>query len=201
MICFESSCVWAKISLVSYPTRWSFSFILGPLHWSSSWQWQPSIAGCRLFQTLLWTQLADFAQFFCKMYLLYMWPSRKNCLVWFGWVLHPLKQPRKLTLGVLQNLLSNSVNSASLFYCLLDLAWASWLEQRTFKIYWVTQYILKMSPFDLRQHCRLTIWNNWLSRQIAVSVSDVKIQITLLILGRDALSNWSNHLCERSGAV
>ena len=29
--------------LVSYPTRWSFSFILGPLHWSSSWQWQPSI--------------------------------------------------------------------------------------------------------------------------------------------------------------
>ena len=75
--------------LVSYPTRWSFSFILGPLHWSSSWQWQPSIAGCRLFQTLLWTQLADFAQFFCKMYLLYMWPSRKTCLVWFGWVLPP----------------------------------------------------------------------------------------------------------------
>ena len=29
--------------LVSYPTRWSFSFILGPLHWSSSWQWQPSL--------------------------------------------------------------------------------------------------------------------------------------------------------------
>ena len=95
----------------------------------------------------------------------------------------PLKQPRKLILGVFQNLLSNSVNSESLFYCLLDLAWASWLEQWTFKIYWVTQYILKMSPFDLRQHCRLTIWNNWLSRQIAVSVSDDKIQITLLILG------------------
>ena len=75
--------------LVSYPTRWSFSFILGPLHWSSSWQWQPSIAGCRLFQTLLWTQLADFAQFFCKMYLLYMWPRRKTCLVWFGGVLPP----------------------------------------------------------------------------------------------------------------
>ena len=24
--------------LVSYPARWSFSFTLGPLHWSSSWQ-------------------------------------------------------------------------------------------------------------------------------------------------------------------
>ena len=79
----------SSLSLVSYPSRWSFSFILGPLHWSSSWQWQPSMAGCRLFQTLLWTQLADFAQFFCKMYLLYMWPSRKTCLVWFGGVLPP----------------------------------------------------------------------------------------------------------------
>ena len=29
--------------VVSYPTRCSFSFILGPLHWSSSWQWQPCI--------------------------------------------------------------------------------------------------------------------------------------------------------------
>ena len=79
--------IWVVILVVSYPTRWSFSFILGPLNWSSSWQWQPSIAGCRLFQTLLWTQLADFAQFFCKMYLLYMWQSRKTCLVWFGGVL------------------------------------------------------------------------------------------------------------------
>ena len=75
--------------LVSDPSRWSFSFLLGPLHWSSSWQWQPCIAGCRFFQTLLWTELADFAQFFCKMYLSYMWPSRKTCLVWFGWVLPP----------------------------------------------------------------------------------------------------------------
>ena len=97
----------------------------------------------------------------------------------------PLKQPRKLTLGVLQNLLSNSVNSASLFYCLLDLAWASWLEQRTFKIYWVTQYILKMSPFDLRQHWRLTIWNNLLSWQ---TVPEDKFQKTWLILERGALS-------------
>ena len=79
----------SRACLVSHPSRWSFSFILGPLHWSSSWHRQPSIAGCRLFQTLLWTQLADFAQFFCKMYLLYMWPSRKTCLVWFGWVLPP----------------------------------------------------------------------------------------------------------------
>ena len=114
-------------------------------------------------------------------------PQNLFGVVWMGFT--PLKQPRKLTLGVFQNLLSNSVNSESLFYCLLDMAWASWLEQWAFKIYWVTQYTSKMSPFDLRQHCRLTIWNNWLSRQIAVSVSDVKIQITLLILGRGALSS------------
>ena len=87
-LCWTSSLTFRHY-VVSFPTRWSFSFILGPLHWSSSWQWQPSIAGCRLFQTLLWTQLANFAQFFCKMYLLYMWPSRKTCLVWFGWVLPP----------------------------------------------------------------------------------------------------------------
>ena len=36
-----------------------------------------------------------------------------------------------------------------------------------------------------KQHCCLTIWNNWLRRQI---VSDDKIQIILLILGRGALS-------------
>ena len=77
------------LKLVSYPSRWSFSFILGPLHWSYSWQWQPCITGCRFFQTLLWTELADFAQFFCKMCLLYMWRSRIICLVWFGSVLPP----------------------------------------------------------------------------------------------------------------
>ena len=27
------------VQVVSYPTRWSFSFILGPLHWSSNIQW------------------------------------------------------------------------------------------------------------------------------------------------------------------
>ena len=77
------------ILVVSYQSRWSFSFILGPLHWSSSWQWRHCIAGCRSFQTLLWTELADFAKFLCKMYLLYMWRSRKTCLVWFGGGLPP----------------------------------------------------------------------------------------------------------------
>ena len=124
--------------LVSYPSRWSFSFTLGPLHWSSSWQWQPSIAGCRLFQTLLWTQLADFAQFFCKMYLLYMWRSRKICLVWFGGVLPP-KNNRESWPRLFQDLLSNSVNFESLFYHWLDLLWSGWLQQWAFKIYWVTQ--------------------------------------------------------------
>ena len=56
--------------LVSHPGRWSFSLLLGPLHWSSSRQWQPCIAGCKLFPILLWTKLADFAQFVCKIYLL-----------------------------------------------------------------------------------------------------------------------------------
>ena len=170
------------------------------MHWSSSWQWQPCRAVCRLFQTLLWTELADFAQFFLQnvSFIYVTKPQNLFGVVWMGFT--PLKQPRKLTLGVFQNLLSNSVNSESLFYCLLDMAWASWLKQWAFKIYWVTQYTSKMSPFDQHwQHCRLTIWNNWLSRQIAVSVSYVKIQITLLILGRGALSNWSNHLCEQSG--
>ena len=88
---YQNVCFFANSAhtLVSYPSRWSFFFILGPLHWSSSWQWQPCIAGCRFFQTLLWTELADFAQFFCKMCLLYMWRSRKICLVWFGSVLPP----------------------------------------------------------------------------------------------------------------
>ena len=74
--------------LVIYPSRWSFSFTLEPLHWSSSWQWQPCTAG-RFFQILLWTELANFAQFFCKMYLLYMWRSGKICLVWFEGILPP----------------------------------------------------------------------------------------------------------------
>ena len=47
-------------------------------------------------------------------------PQNLFGVVWMGF--NPLKPARKLTLGVFQNLLSNSVNSASLFYCLLDLA-------------------------------------------------------------------------------
>ena len=124
--------------VVSYPSIWSFSFILAPLHWSSSWQWQPCIAGCRFFQTLLWTELAAFAQFFFKMYLLYMWRSRKIYLVWFGGVLPP-KNNREIWPRLFQDLLSNSVNFENLFYYWLDLVWSGWLQQWAFKIYWVTQ--------------------------------------------------------------
>ena len=41
----------------------------------------------------------------------------------------------------------------------------------------------------LRQHCQLTIWQYWLTWQI---VSDDKIQITILILRRGALSTPSH---------
>ena len=44
-----------------------------------------------------------------------MKPQNLFGVVWRGFTL--LKQPGKLTLGVFQNLLSNSVNSESLFFC------------------------------------------------------------------------------------
>lgn len=99
--------------LDSHPTRWSFSFILGPLHWSFSWQWQPCIAVCGLFRTLLWTELADFAQFLQNVSFIYVMKPQ-ICLMWFWRGFTPNKQPWKLTLGVFQNFLSYSVNSKSL---------------------------------------------------------------------------------------
>ena len=88
------------ILVVSYQSRWSFSFILGPLHWSSSWQWRHCIAGCRSFQTLLWAELADFAQFFLqKVSFIYVTkPQNLSGMVWRRFT--PQKQPGKLTLGV-----------------------------------------------------------------------------------------------------
>ena len=44
-------------------TEQSTHCALGHLHWSSSWQWQLCIAVCRLFRTLLLTELADLAHF------------------------------------------------------------------------------------------------------------------------------------------
>ena len=82
--------------LVSYPARWSFSFTPGRLHWSSSWQWQLCIAVCRLFRTLLLTELADFAHFFAK--CIFYVCDKAAKFVWCGF--SPQKQPGKLTLGV-----------------------------------------------------------------------------------------------------
>ena len=67
------------------------------------------------FRTLLWVKLADFAKKFLQNLSFILFG-----VVWKGFT--PLKRPRKLTLGVFQNLLSNSVNSESLSYCLLDMA-------------------------------------------------------------------------------
>ena len=75
----------AWYNLVSYPSRWSLSFIFGFLWWSSSWQWQPHIAGCKLCWPLLRTGLTVLVQFFCKMYFLYVSRSRKkNWATFYG---------------------------------------------------------------------------------------------------------------------
>ena len=54
--------------------------IFGFLWWSSSWQWQPHIAGCKFCWPLLRTGLTVLVQFFCKMYFLYVSRSRKKNL-------------------------------------------------------------------------------------------------------------------------
>ena len=77
-----------------------FSFALGPMHWSSSWQWQPCLAVCRLFRTLTWTELANFGFFFLKnvSFIPVTKPQNLCCMVWRYFT--PLKQPGKLALAV-----------------------------------------------------------------------------------------------------
>ena len=111
----------AWVRLIIYSARWSFSFILGPLHWSSNWQWQPCIASCRLFWTLLWTVLADFVKKICKTYLLYSDEASK--FVWCGLEgFTPLKQQGKLTPSVFSEFIEELSNFWKFFfYCWLDL--------------------------------------------------------------------------------
>ena len=63
------------------------------------------------FRTLLWVKLADFAHFFSQKNFFYICGKPAK----FGWCglegFYPLKIAVKVTLGVFQNLLSNSVNS------------------------------------------------------------------------------------------
>ena len=77
-----------------------FSFALGPMHWSSSWQWQPCLAVCRLFRTLTWTELANFGFFFLKnvSFIPVTKPQNLCCMVWRYFT--PPKQPGKLALAV-----------------------------------------------------------------------------------------------------
>ena len=50
-------------ALVRCPTGWPLSFVLGPLYWSYSWQWQSLIGGSILPRKTLWTRTAKFAHF------------------------------------------------------------------------------------------------------------------------------------------
>ena len=68
----------AGIGVVSYPSRWSLLFVFGFLWWSSSWQWLPHIAGCKLCWPLLRAGLAVFVQFVYKMYFFYVSRGRKK---------------------------------------------------------------------------------------------------------------------------
>ena len=82
-------------------TEQSTHCALGHLHWSSSWQWQLCIAVCRLFRTLLLTELADLAHFLQNV-------SFKNLTKpqnLFGVIFSP-KTARKVDPKCFQNILS-----------------------------------------------------------------------------------------------
>ena len=80
------------VFIVSCPTRWSLLLAFGFLYWSSSWWWQPHIAGCKLFRPLLRAGISVFDHFFCKMYFLYVSRSRNFFWAVFGGVLPPQKR-------------------------------------------------------------------------------------------------------------
>ena len=88
-------CIWntrdrgVSAPLVSYPTRWSLLFVFGFLWWRSSWQWQPHIVRGKMLTSLLRAGLTVFGHFFCKMYFLWVWRSRRKNLADFFWVFPP----------------------------------------------------------------------------------------------------------------
>ena len=103
--------------VVSCPTRWSLLLAFGFLYWSSSWWWQPHIAGCKFFWPLLRAGMTVFDQFFCKMYFLYVSRSRKKILAVFWGVLPPQKR-RFFHLGVqCQNWGANVRNEEKIGNC------------------------------------------------------------------------------------
>ena len=104
-------------SLVRCPTKWSLLLAFGFLYWSSSWWWQPHIAGCKFFWPLLRARMTVFDQFFCKMYFLYVSRSRKKILAVFWGVLPPQKR-RFFHLGVqCQNWGANVRNEEKIGNC------------------------------------------------------------------------------------
>ena len=80
---------------------------IGYLYWSSSWQWQAHIRGCKLLRPLPRAEMSDFGPVFHKMYFLWVWLSPKKLLVQFFWVLPPktgyFAQPSETSLPLCGN--------------------------------------------------------------------------------------------------
>ena len=52
--------------LVNCPTRQSLFLFIGSLHWLSSWQWWPSMRGCRLYLPIWGPGMGNLSQFFLQ---------------------------------------------------------------------------------------------------------------------------------------
>ena len=77
------------------------------LYWSSSWQWQAHIRGCKLLRPLPRAEMSDFGPVFRKMYFLWVWWSPQKILVQIFWVLPPktgyFAQPSENSLPLCRN--------------------------------------------------------------------------------------------------
>ena len=93
LLCLET---WILPSSSKSPSQMIFLLYTGTstlIIYICSWQWQPCIAGCRLFRTLLWAKLVDFVQFFCKIHFFILGTAAKFGV--FGRVLPPPPSPPK----------------------------------------------------------------------------------------------------------
>ena len=91
-------------TIVSYPARWSFSLILGPLHWRLIVS-DPAV-----------DRIGRFWPFFLQN-VSFIQVTKPQNLFRMVWRYFPQNQPGKLTLGVFQKLLCNSAKSESLLFC------------------------------------------------------------------------------------
>ena len=80
---------------------------IGYLYWSSSWQWQAHIRGCKLLRPLPRAEMSDFGPVFRKMYFLWVWWSPQKILFQIFWVLPPktgyFAQPSENSLPLCRN--------------------------------------------------------------------------------------------------